>query len=395
MRKLLAVAGLSLLKTWKDKLFVIIMIATALVFTSVSFLFFGGGTSSVLMPVSITDYDRSELVRKMTDDLKAAGSYSITMRTEDQMYQDVRQGNAETGFLFPAGFEASVKAGEPLDVGVVSLSTSKTSMAAVTIVEKSLTRYMLDRAVRTVAIAKAEELGLAADVDAGFAAKRAEEILSKTPALTVEFEQVKLKSAANTVTWAAGYSIGLYIMFTMFTVLFQAGDILQERKEGTWGRLLTAPVSRAAIMGGKILGAYAVGLVQIVVLFLSARYLFRINFGDNVAGVLAVLGLMVLVVTGLGLLLSTLVRTTAQLQAAVPIIIVSTCMLGGCYWPIDVVSPLMQTIGKFTPQAWAMVALSDIVLRGRTLASTWVNILVLAGFGVLFFAFGAARVKYE
>ncbi len=395
MRKLLAVTGLSLLKTWKDKLFLVIMIATALVFTSISGLVFGATGSSVLVPVSVTDYDYSELSRGMVEDLKVAGSYSVTDKPEESLYQDVRQGKAETGFVFPAGFESSVKAGKPLSVMVVSLSTSKTAMATGKVMEKSLTRYVLERAVKTVTAAKAGELGLSGSVDVVAAARRAEEILSKNPALCVEFEQVRLESAANTITWASGYSIGIYIMFTMFTVLFQAGDILQERKDGTWGRLLTTPVSRAAIMGGKILGAYVTGLFQIVLLFLSGRYLFRINFGSNVAGVLVVLGITVLVVTGLGLLISTLVRTTAQLQSAAPIVIVATCMLGGCYWPMDMVSPVMQTIGKLTPQAWAMAALTDIVLGGKSLAATGMNLLALAGFGVAFFVLGAARVKYE
>ena len=395
MRKLIAITGLSLLKTWKDKLFLVIMIATALVFTSISGLIFGGTGSNVLVPVSVTDYDNSELSRIMVEDLRAAGSYSVTVKPEERLYQDVRQGNTETGFVFPAGFESSVKAGKPLSVVVVSLSTSKTAMVTGKVMQKSLTGRVLEQAVRTVTAAKAGELGLSGKVDVVSAAKRAQEILSRNPALRVEFEQVKLESAANATTWAAGYSIGIYIMFTMFTVLFQAGEILQERKDGTWGRLLTAPVSKATIMGGKILGAYGTGLFQIVLLFLFGRYLFRINFGSNIAAVLVVLGITVLVVTGLGLLISTLVRTTAQLQSAAPIVIVATCMLGGCYWPLDMVSPVMQTIGKFTPQAWAMAALSDIVLRGQSLVATGTNLLALAGFGVAFFALGAARVKYE
>ncbi len=42
-----------------------------------------------------------------------------------------------------------------------------------------------------------------------------------------------------------------------------------------------------------------------------------------------------------------------------------------------------------------MTALTDVILRGQSLASTAGNLGVLACFGVMFFALGAARVKYE
>ncbi len=89
------------------------------------------------------------------------------------------------------------------------------------------------------------------------------------------------------------------------------------------------------------------------------------------------------VVTAMGLFLSTLVRTTAQLQTMAPIVIVATCMLGGCYWSLEMVSPTMQAVSKFTPQAWAMAVLNDVVLRGRSLSSTAPNLLVLACFGLV------------
>lgn len=395
MRKLFAVAGLSLLKTWKDKLFLIIMIATALVFTSIAGFIFGESGHKVLVPVSVADHDDSELSRKMVQDLRDAGSYQVTMVAEDRLYQDVRQGNAETGFIFPHGFEDSVKAGNPLRVAVVSLETSRSAMATSKVMEKSLTVYLLERAVEAVAERTAGELGISGMVDAEAAADRAREAVLSNPAATVEYDPGVREPATRKTTWAAGYSLGVYVMFTMFTVLFQSGDILQERKDGTWGRLLVAPVSRSAIIGGKTLGAYAVGLFQVLLLFLFGRYLFRTNFGSNIWGIVAILALTVLVVTGLGLFLSTLVRTTAQLQAAAPIVIVATCMLGGCYWPLEIVSPAMRTLAKVTPQAWAMTALTDVVLEGKSLASTWTNLLALVGFGVLFFVLGASRVKFE
>lgn len=317
MRRLLAITQLTLLKAWKDKIFLVLLTATAIVFTSISGVFLGSAGGPVTVPVSVTDYDNSALTRQMISDLQGDGGYVVTLKAEESVYQDVRQGNVDTGIIIPAGFETSLSSENPPKVVVVSLTTSKAAMVTGKIMERSLTAYLPDHAVRSVAAEKA------------------------------------------------------------------------------WGRLLITPASKASILGGKVIGTFVLGLSQVVVLFLCARYLFRVNFGGNTAAILLVLALMMLVVTGLGLFLSTVVRTSAQLQALAPIVIVSTCMLGGCYWPLDVVTPLMRTIAKITPQAWAMNALTDVMLRGKSLAATATNLAVLAGFGVLFFALGVARVKYE
>ncbi len=112
---------------------------------------------------------------------------------------------------------------------------------------------------------------------------RVKSVSIQEPNLESVFLRLTGQEAAksNAPTWSAGYSSGIYIMLTMFTVLFRAGDILTERRNGTWGRLLSTPASRSSIIGGKMLGTYAVGLLQMLILVMFGRYVFRINFGNN------------------------------------------------------------------------------------------------------------------
>lgn len=131
------------------------------------------------------------------------------------------------------------------------------------------------------------------------------------------------------------------------------------------------------------------------VLFLAGRFLFGVDYGPSPLLVAAILMMFLLCVTGLGILLSTVVRTSVQLQALSPIVITATCMLGGCYWPLEIVSPTMRTISKFTPQAWAMGALNDVVARGAGLSSIYLPLLALAGFTLVFFWLGVTRTKFE
>lgn len=125
------------------------------------------------------------------------------------------------------------------------------------------------------------------------------------------------------------------------------------------------------------------------------------RFGDVVAvdGVtlaIAVLLLgLVLSATGLGVMVSALVRTRSQMSALGPVLSTALAMLGGCYWPIEITSPVMQTVAKFTPTGWAMVGLKDVVARGMGIDAVLVPVAVLGAFSVVAIGVGASRLKLE
>ncbi len=396
MRKFFAVAGVTALKIWREKTFLLIMLATAVCFSAAAGLFLGTGGTARPVQLAVADMDGSDLSKRMISDLASSGAYSVRVVSSESLYEDVREGSVEAGFVIPSGFKDSLTSGSLQRVTVVSLANSNTGAVAGTIMEKSLTSYLLEQAVVSITLSEAEGLGVRDGVDPAIAVNNVREQLANSPALTVTFEEVREDPKdGSEVNWTAQYSAGIYIMFTMFTVVFQGADILRERETGTWGRILSTPVSRWSLIGGKALGSYGVGLLQVLVLLLFGRYVLKTNYGHDFFAVILILALMVAAATALGLFLSTLVRTSAQLYATAPVVIVASCMLGGCYWPLEVVSPLMQTIAKITPQAWAMTAFNDVVVRGRSLASTTTNLVVLAGFGLGLLALGAFRTKLE
>lgn len=401
MKAMMHVAWLSLLKTRKEKWVLLIMMGLALLFASVFGTVFGagGGRGLPKIPVGIADYDNTPLTGATASELASSGAYSVTKLTEDQLRRDIREGRLEVGYVFPEGFQESLGGSTPLPVQALSLSTSKLAMTVGSLVEKVVADYILSEAVSSVTEETAHSLGLDQVIDPRGVAAEALSDLKDRPVLSVAYEPVVMRiveDGGDDAGESRSYlSMGIYLMFTMFTVIFQAGDILEERQEGTWARLLTTPVSRASILGGKNLGAYIIGLGQVAVLFLAGRFLFGVDYGPSPILVAAILMMFLLCVTGLGILLSTVVRTSVQLQALSPIVITATCMLGGCYWPLEIVSPTMRTISKFTPQAWAMGALNDVVARGAGLSSIYLPLLVLAGFTLVFFGLGVTRTKFE
>jgi ABC-2 type transport system permease protein len=191
------------------------------------------------------------------------------------------------------------------------------------------------------------------------------------------------------------YSLGYTLMFMMFMGLGAAGGFLEEREQGTLARLLMTPTSKAVLVAGKVVGIFATVALQAAILIGAGALLFGVPWGQDPLAVVLIVGTFGLATTGLGVMLSTIVRTRGQMSAATAVLAVVLSMLGGAYWPLDIVSPTMRTIAYFTPTGWAMQALTDVVVRYQGVSQALLPSLVLAGMAALFLAVGISRLKLE
>ncbi|OEH93574.1 ABC transporter permease [Bacillus solimangrovi] len=199
----------------------------------------------------------------------------------------------------------------------------------------------------------------------------------------------KTGEQSNMSARAAGFAI----MFVMFEMLSVTGVFLEARKEGIWYRLLATPISKVQLLGGYLLSFFLIGWLQFGILMFVSSLLFKVVWGDLFANIILVSAL-ILCVVGLGLFLASIVRTVEQQSAIGTIVIVSTCMLGGVYWPLEIVPEFMQTIANFIPQTWAMKGFNHIS-AGSRVADIIPNVIILMSFAVAFIGIGLKRVKYE
>ena len=190
-------------------------------------------------------------------------------------------------------------------------------------------------------------------------------------------------------------SPGNTVLFAMFFVLYGAGTLLLEREQGTLRRLLVAPVTKTAVLGGKLLGVFIAGVIQITVMILVGQFLFGVNWGQSPLALAAMVLSFSFAITSLGMLIAALVRTYAQVDALSTLIILPMAGLGGALWPIEIVPDFMQKIALWFPTGWAMRGFQDIIIRGLGLQDVLLEAGMLALFGIVFLAIGVWRFKYE
>ena len=190
-------------------------------------------------------------------------------------------------------------------------------------------------------------------------------------------------------------SPGIAVMFAMFFVVTGASSILLEREQGTLRRLLTTPINKFTIMGGKLLGVYISSFIQFSLLIIVGNFFFKVDWGQNPAAIVVMVLAFTFSITALGMLAASLVRTYAQIDALSTVIILPLSGLGGAMWPIEIVPEFMQAISLWIPTGWAMRGFHDIITRGLGLQDILLEAGVLLLFGSAFLLIGIWRFRYE
>jgi ABC-2 type transport system permease protein len=184
---------------------------------------------------------------------------------------------------------------------------------------------------------------------------------------------------------------GFTVMFGFFIMSYVRSAIRAERLSGTLERTLSLPVHRAALLGGKLLSAMIVGVLQVVAMFAIGRLAFGMGLGRHPLVLLVLAAAMVSAATGLGLAAAALGISGGALIA--PLLI--GALLGGCMIPIDFMPATVRTIAMIFPQTWARDGFQAVLARGQGLVQVLPQIGVLAAFALVSFAIAVWRFDFE
>jgi ABC-2 type transport system permease protein len=187
--------------------------------------------------------------------------------------------------------------------------------------------------------------------------------------------------------------ITIYGIFWIVSLL--AGSVYREKREGTFRRLLVAPMTRPTLLTGKVLPYYLINLLQIAVMLGLSRLLFGIDLGSSAAGLVVVSLAAAATATGLGVLVAAVARTDAQVGAISTILLITLAVLGGCFVPRWVMPEWLQTVGLLTPHAWAVDAYQALMVQGAGLLEVVPAVAALSVFAAVFFGVGVWRFRFE
>lgn len=175
---------------------------------------------------------------------------------------------------------------------------------------------------------------------------------------------------------------GNLVMYVMMNLLiFGGATVAAERRYGVIRRFLVHPVTRHEIIQGKIYGLTLLGVVQIVFFLLLGKFLFGVNLGANLPGVFLTLLVLSWVAGSLGVLAGSMLAAEDRVAGVCVLASLLMAALGGCWWPLEIAPPALQTLALCLPTGWALKALHQLISFGSGLEAVVLPLAVLLGFG--------------
>jgi ABC-type multidrug transport system permease subunit len=177
----------------------------------------------------------------------------------------------------------------------------------------------------------------------------------------------------------AMYAAGIAVLFLLFSSTGNAATLLEEAESGTLDRIMVGKAKVFHIIVGKWLGIFLLGMIQISVMFLWAELIFQIQLWKHLDGFLVMTCCTSAATASLAMLMATLCRSRAQLNAVSVVLILSMSAMGGSMIPRFVMSDRMKEIGQWTFNAWALDGYQKVFWYQSPVSSLLTEVTVLMG----------------
>jgi ABC-2 type transport system permease protein len=191
-------------------------------------------------------------------------------------------------------------------------------------------------------------------------------------------------------------SVGLAMLGILpFVVMFLVTSIamLRERTSGTLERLLTTPLSRAALLLGYGAAFGLAAAVQALITVTVATTLYDLDVRGPLALVVLIAVVDAALGVALGLLASAFARSEFQAVQFMPVIVLPQFFLCGLLVPREQMAGWLQAVSDVLPLTYAVEALQEVGRSAAPTARTWADVGVVAGAVALALGLAAATLR--
>jgi ABC-2 type transport system permease protein len=413
IRNVLAIAGKELLVLSKDRgvlvqLFLLPLLLSSVI-GSVFSSFMGAGESdepTMSFEVFLVDEDAGMYAGQIVAILEDIDELNIEkVDTATEADERIADGQALAAIIIPAGFSDQIDAYEPTQVQVILDPAQEQGASIISgimnrVVDQVVLWGEVSYGIKTVFDESGvldgapPEMRQAAEAQTLGAILTQVQTMQQNPVITIEEQNLEGVEETAPVNLFGFFVPNFAVMFAFFLMGVIATTILKEKEEGSFRRLIASPLSRGAIIAGKMIAYMLVILLQVAVLFGVANLVFDMPLGDSWEGLLLVSFMLALAASAMGMLLASWAKTSSQAESVGFILTFGLAGLGGC---IAELSPdsFMGKISLLTPQRHAALSYYGLLNDGAGLVDVWSRAGILFGFAAVAFLIAMWQFKFE
>ncbi len=389
---------------------------------------FGGTSKPAGIAVGVVDLDHSPLSERVVAALQAESTLKTTVTDEASALAQVRAGTLRAVAILPAGLgqQAPGAMFGRGDKPEIALHYDPSQSSALAIVRGLLAQTLMQEVSRATfsanspvladlkqQVERAEGLDperradLARLFDSIAAVQRREAAAPQAagsapqpaglslPYTTREVEAVQSTANAAPVAYNsyAHSFAGMGVQFILMAGIDMGVGLLLMRRLGLWKRLRAAPLSRAQLLGSRILASTLISLIVFAVVYAVAIAAFGVRVLGSAAGLVLVLVCFALLTACFGLLVAALGRTPEATRGLAILATLLMVMLGGAWVPAFIFPDWLQTLSFAVPTRWAVDALDAMTWRGLPFSAALLPSAVMLGFSAAFAGVALSRFR--
>lgn len=358
LRRMWAVALKELRQMGRDRISVVMIVAIPVI----DLLLFGYAIN--LNPrnleAAVVDQAMTATSRAAVMDMAATGVIDLTevASSPQQLVDMLRRGEVSVGIAIPPDYERRLADGRPALQVMVDGTDTVVQAAA-----NQLAQMPLE------APNGVHPAGHAPRID------------------VVSFYNPERRSAVAIVPGLIG------IILTMTMMMFTAMAAVRERERGNMELLIATPLSRSALMIGKVLPYAVIGLIQTTLILLLGFWLFDIPLRGSLLDVYIAALLLIVANLSIGLLISTHTKTQFQAIQVAMLVFLPSILISGFMFPFAGMPDVVQWGAEVLPMTQFLRLIRGVMLRGASIWELWPAVLALLAFTAITMTVAISRFR--
>jgi len=353
---------------------IILMIVLPVAFN----LFFISVAPDAKYVIGVYDNDKTDFTKQMVENMD--GGYKVVeLKEEEDVKSAVLNSNVDCAIVFEKDFTKRIIKGEISKAQYYGLNDTNSTQPLKMYIQSCIN----------------------AAVEIGKASAGNEQTFYK--GLTAYYEGTykinyqKLGFSQAESVGRAVSSLGYIAISMMFLTTFATILIIKDKMCGVYNRILVSPFKSSNYFLQHLLSYFIVSFIQVILLVDLMPNIANVNFGNNLEETLSLIIVCLCFSTvciSIGVTISRFANKTIVAGSLVSLLNIPMLMLGGCFWPREIMPDTLKTIGDYMPTTWFLKG-TELVLYGNGLFSAFKYIVFMLIFSMvlMIIAFGAKTVK--
>jgi ABC-2 type transport system permease protein len=329
--------------------------------------------------LGIVNLDQGQLGGVLSEEVfkkELSDQIKVKYFQEGEMVEEIKDHKLDVGIVIDEDFTASLMTGEQARAKLISIPDPG--------VKAIIVSSVIEQFAQTVPI-EAMTANMALPVQGNASSEEhSQNLLNET----------SIDADENPVSSFQYYAAAMGVMFLLMTVVQGVSTMILEKEQEVFKRLLISNLTYINYLTGKMIGLIVISLMQAFVIIIGTKFIFGVDWGNSISGVVIMTFAFVISACGLGVLAGSFIKTEKAFNAAGMLGTQIFAALGGSMVPLYIFPDWFVSVSKLLPNGLALQTYLDL-MSGASFFETIPAVLGSIGLGLLFFAIGFFRLSIE